>query len=215
MTKIAARVQHHPDRVELLPPLLHHLAPFTPEVVEHSSEPPDPWAGYQRCLADPPDCSHLLIVQDDALPAPGFADVLPTIAAANPDRPVCLWLSAVPAATAARARAAHGKRRYISLGPAAFVPLVAVLWPRPVVTAFAEWAQTASGLTRADDGNVARWVRQMPREQKPEFVVCVPSIVEHNDFTPTVKGGTRKESRGLSSDRVALLLADDARHFEW
>jgi len=43
----------------------------------------------------------------------------------------------------------------------------------------------------------------------------VPSIVEHDDFTPTVKGGTRKESKGLARDRVALLLADDARDYVW
>lgn len=178
-------------------------------MVEHTSDPPDPWAGYKRCLTDLPDCSHVLIVQDDALPVPGFADVLPDIAAANPHTPVCLWMSAIPAATAARARRA--KARYIPLGPSAFVPLVAVLWPRQVAARFAGWAQTASRLTRADDGNVARWARQ----SRTEFMVCVPSIVEHDDFTPTVKGGTRKESHGKARDRVALLLAADARDYPW
>jgi hypothetical protein len=48
-----------------------------------------------------------------------------------------------------------------------------------------------------------------------EFSVCVPSIVEHDDFTPTVKGGTRKESHGQARDRVAALLADDARDYQW
>jgi hypothetical protein len=210
---IHARVQAHPSRAHLLPRLLHHLYPYDPEVVEHHSDPPDPWAGYLRCLTDIPECSHLLIVQDDAIPVPGFAEALPGIAASNPDQPVCLWMSAIPASTAARARRTKG--RYVPLGPANFVPLVAVLWPRVKAQEFARWAQTASGLTRADDGNVARWVRQMPREQKPEFMVCVPSIVEHDDFTPTVKGGTRKESKGLASDRVAVLLADDARDYQW
>ena len=175
-------------------------------MVEHSSEPPNPWEGYKRCLQNLPDCTHLLILQDDAQPVPGFAEVLPSIAC---DVPVCLWMSAVPANAAARARRARG--RYISLGPAAFVPLVAVLWPRQVAAAFAKWAETAARLTRADDGNVARWMRQT----RQEFRVTVPSIVEHNDFTPTVKGGTRRESQGLASDRVALLLADDARRYEW
>jgi len=30
-----------------------------------------------------------------------------------------------------------------------------------------------------------------------------------------VKGGTRKESHGQASDRVAALLASDARDYEW
>ena len=76
---------------------------------------------------------------------------------------------------------------------------------------FAGWAETATRLTRADDGNVARWMRN----SRQQFMVCVPSIVEHDDFTPTVKGGTRKESHGKAKDRVALLLADDARDHEW
>jgi hypothetical protein len=194
-----------------LPRLLHHLSPFIPEVVEHSSQPPDPWAGYRKCLTGLPHCTHLLVIQDDAIPVPGFADVLPDIAAANPDRPVCLWMSAIPANAAMRARRVYGKQPYVPLGPAPFVPLVCVLWPVSLASQFARWAEAASRLTRADDGNAARWMRQT----KTEFAVTVPSIVEHDDFTPTVKGGTRKESHGRARDRVALLLADDARNHEW
>ncbi len=120
-------------------------------------------------------------------------------------------MSAVPSNAAARARRAYGKQRYVPLGPAPFVPLVAVLWPRHVGVLFAGWAESAARLTRADDGNAARWMKQT----RQEFMVCVPSIVEHDDFTPTVKGGTRKESKGLASDRVAALLADDASRYEW
>lgn len=209
---IHCRVQHHPARKDLLPRLLHHLDPLLGvEVVEHTSHPPDPWAGYKRCLTDLPDCSHVLVIQDDAVPVPGFAEVLPQIAERHPDTPVCLWMSAIPASAAARARRAWGKQRYIPLGPAPFVPLVAVLWPCHLAAAFARWAETAARLTRADDGNAARWMKQA----RVEFAVCVPSIVEHDDFTPTVKGGTRKESQGRARDRVALLLADDACNYEW
>ena len=205
------RVQHHPSRQDLLPQLLHHLSSLPVEVVEHTSQPPDPWVGYKRCLSNIPDCSHLAVLQDDALPVPGFAEALPLLAEANPDSPVCLWMSAIPANAAARARRAYGKKRYVPLGPAPFVPLVAVLWPRQTAVDFMEWAGTSARLTRADDGNVARWARS----QRIEFTVTVPSIVEHDDFTPTVKGGTRKESHGRARDRVALLLAEDARDYEW
>lgn len=184
-------------------------------MVEHSSTPPDPWAGYRACLTNIPDCTHLLVLQDDCLPVPGFAEAVQSIAAGQAERPVCLWMSAMPAAAAARALRANGRQRYIPLGPAPFVPLVAVLWPQQTAASFRQWSETAAGLTRADDGNVARWVRQMPREQKPEFLVTVPSIVEHDDWAPTVKGGTRKESHGKARDRVALLLADDARDYDW
>lgn len=208
---LAARVQHHPSRAHLLPRLLHHLVPLLAvEVVEHTSEPPDPWAGYQKCLSQLPHCSHLLVIQDDALPAHGFAEVLPRIAERETERPVCLWMGGAPANAAARARRAFGKQTLIPLGPAPFVPLVAVLWPRDVAAAFMDWTLTASRLTRADDGNVARWAKQTGQE----FMVAVPSIVEHDDFTPSVKGG-RPEAHGRDRTRVALLLADDARAHNW
>jgi hypothetical protein len=206
-------VQHHPARKDLLPRLLHHFLPrdTSPEVVEHASSPPNPWDGYQKCLADIPSCSHLLILQDDAIPVPGFADALEVVAQTHPERPVCLWMSAIPASCAGRILRSFPKQRYVPLGPTNIVPLVAVLWPRARAVEFAEWAETAALLTRADDGNVARWARQT----RQEFMVAVPSIVEHDDFTPTVKGGDRKESHGKARDRVALFLADDARDYEW
>lgn len=174
--------------------------------MEHSSQPPDPWAGYKLCLQDLPDCSHVLVIQDDAIPAVGFTDVLPTIAAENPDRPVCLWMSAMPAACAARARKAYGRQRYVPLGATPFVPLVAVLWPRHLPAQLLNWSQNVRSMTRADDGNIARWARA----EKIEFMVTVPSLVEHDDFTPTVKGG-RPETQGRDRGRVAMLLASDAR----
>lgn len=192
--------------------MLHHLDPLcpSPEVVEHSSEPPDPWAGYKLCLTDLPDCTHVLVIQDDALPVPGFADAVPLIAARNPQRPVCLWLSGAPANAAGRARRSMGRQEYISLGPAPYVPLVAVLWNRKAAIDFLEWSHTAARITRADDGNVAQWMRQV----KQDFGVTVPSIVEHDDWTPSVKGG-RPETQGKDSSRVAMLLADDASRYEW
>jgi hypothetical protein len=137
--------------------------------------------------------------------------VLPLIAQRETSRPVCLWMSAAPAAAAARARAAYGKQRYIPLGPAPFVPLVAVLWPRDRASQFAQWAETAARLTRADDGNVARWMKA----SKTEFMVTVPSIVEHDDFTESVKGGHHKPSHGRDRTRRAALLAEDARSYDW
>jgi hypothetical protein len=90
------------------------------------------------------------------------------------------------------------------------VPLVAVLWPRQSAVEFRAWSETAARITRADDGNVGRWMRQT----KQEFMVCVPSIVEHDDFTPTVKGG-RPQTNGKDRSRVAALLADDASRYQW
>jgi hypothetical protein len=120
-------------------------------------------------------------------------------------------MSAIPASCAGRIRRSFPNKRYVPLGPTNVFPLVAVLWPRALAVAFLEWSETAAGITRADDGNAARWARQT----RQEVMVAVPSICEHDDFTPSVKGGDRKESHGKASDRVALFLAEDARDYVW
>ena len=209
--RLVARVQHHPSRNGLLPALLAALEPLPVEVVTHSSEPPNPWEGYKLCLSDLPDCSHVLILQDDAQPVRNFVLALEQIAQRHPGTPVVLFLSGVPSATAVKARrlAKRGAVRYIPLGPSAFVPLVAVLWPREKAVQFLNWSRTARNMTRADDGNAGRW---MKATHQP-FLVTVPSLVEHDESQPSVKGG--RQYSGGDRGRRAALLADDGLTYEW
>jgi hypothetical protein len=106
------------------------------------------------------------------------------------------------------------KERYIPLMSTTFVPLVCVLWPVEVAKRFLEWTEdTTRRITRADDGNAAKFMRYGPQP----FMVSVPSLVEHNDFVPSVKGGStrpRKHKPGRSW-RHAYLLAEDAALYEW
>jgi hypothetical protein len=208
---VVARVQAHPARAHLHQALSKALSPLPTEIRVHSSDPPDPWAGYRACLSDLPHrYSHALIVQDDVLPCRNFAAGVQAVANSNPEVPVCLFLGAMPSDTAARARRAWGKRLYIHLGPTPFVPLVAVLWPREKAAEFLDWSENAGGMTRADDGNAAKWARRT----KQEILVTVPSLVQHNDGEPSVKGG-REHKPWAEAWRRAVLLADDALDYEW
>ncbi len=206
---ILARIQGHPSRGDLHAPLIKALAPLPVELRVHSSVPPDPWAGYRACLSGVPSAySHLLILQDDAQPVENFVPAVEAIAERHPEVPVCLFMGDIPATTALAAKRAKGKC-YVPLGPAGFVPLIAVLWPREKAEHFLFWSKTGK-ITRADDGNAGRWMR----ETKQQFWVTVPSIVQHNDFVPSVKGG-RDHKPGLESWRRALFLAEDAADYEW
>ena len=53
----------------------------------------------------------------------------------------------------------------------------------------------------------------MRRTRQP-FMVTVPSLVEHNDFTPSVKGG-RQHLPGKEAWRRAVLLAADGLDYIW
>jgi hypothetical protein len=207
---IHARIQAHPSRTHLHQRLLAAFQPIQTELFVHTSVPPDPWTGYRRCLDYHGAASHLLIAQDDVIPAPGFVDAIQAIASTHPDTPVCLFMGAFPASTATRIRRAKPDVRYVPLGPSSFMPLVCVLWPSHVARSFLAWSTTARGMTRADDGNAGRWVRAT----KQQVLVAVPSIVQHDDGEPSVKGG-RDHVPWAEAWRRALLLADDATVYDW
>jgi hypothetical protein len=207
---IHARIQAHPSRNGIHQRLVDALEPLPVEVMVHESDPPDPWENYRQCLDYHGDASHFLIVQDDAIPAPGFAEAAVKIAQANPDCPVCLFMGAFPAATAARVRRVKPDVRYVPLGPSSFVPLVCVLWPTHVARSFLDWSSSAHGMTRADDGNAARWMKAT----RQQILVSVPSIVQHDDGQPSVKGG-REHVPWQEAWRRALFLADDAASYDW
>lgn len=144
------------------------------------------------------------------------------VAARWPDTPVCLFLHRIPQGTASRARRALAKGgiRYIPLHPtSAFVPIVAVLWPVDRAQAFIEWAESGVVLPghpnpRADDSVLAKWMKGVPKSrgrgevQRNEFMVTVPSLVDHLDV-PSVKGMRTVEGW------KALHLAEDAADYEW
>jgi hypothetical protein len=211
---IRARVQHHPSRANLLPALLESLAPLPTEVVEHSSDPPSPWAGYRKCLEDPPKCSHLLIVQDDAVLAENFAPAVKQIAKAQPDTPVCLFLGALPRDVMKRAQQAQRANvRYVPLPQRSFLPIVAVLWPRAKAVEFLEWATEHPVLPgqrepRSDDAMGGMWKMRT----RQHIVVAVPSIVEHPDVEESTIG---KRTQWGGKPRTAALFTPDATRYDW
>lgn len=207
---IVCRVQGHPSRADLHERLLPLLDPLPTEVMLHSSDPPDPWAGYRRCLTGLPDVPHVLIVQDDAIPRPGFAEAVGRIAARWPDNPVCLFMGALPSETETRIRRSTPDVRYVVLGPGSFMPLVCVLWPTHVARSFLEWSLTARRITRADDGNAGRWRRMT----KQTVMVSVPSLVQHDDDAASVKGG-RLHKPWTERWRYAAQLADNGLDYDW
>ncbi len=207
---IHCRIQAHPSRAHLHDRLRGALSPLPTEILIHSSDPPDPWQNYRRCLDYRGDAFHLLVIQDDAIPVAGFAEAVLAVAARNPDSPVCLFMGSLPASTASLVRRAKPDVRYVPLVLSSFMPLVCVLWPTHVARSFLEWSATSGRMTRADDGNAARWLRAT----RTPVLVSVPSIVQHDDDEPSVKGG-RDHKPWAEKWRQALLLAEDASQYDW
>lgn len=213
--KVLARIQHHPSRAELLPPLLELLAPLPTEVIcDDGPPPPNPWRGYQLCLSGLPKCSHVLVLQDDAIPCVNFNAAILEIAKANPTTPVVLFLGGLPKVTGNNAlKALKRGQHYSPVWIRDFVPVVALLWPKEKAEAFMAWSKThklPGAVPRSDDAVVGRW---MIRERQ-RILVTIPSLVQHPDNVPSLIG--RRAKWGKDRGRVALqFIEGDPLEIDW
>ena len=214
---ILARIQGHPRRAHLHDPLAAALG-VKCETWEHDSQPPNPWAGYKLILEGrtvPYD--HLLVVQDDAVPAPGFPRAIEKVAARNQDRVVVLFLARLPGRVSRLAlRAAKNRQCYLDaeLRINEFLPAVGVLWPKPKVEEFLWWVhhnpkRLGHSEPRSDDGVIGRWAALT--HQRIRFTI--PSLIQHPDMEPSLIG--RQPAWGKDTGRIAQLFAEDASKYEW
>jgi hypothetical protein len=183
---LLVRIQHHPGRAELLDRLLPRLEGLRVEVVEDpdpGNRRPSPWRTYRECLSREWEGTHLLIIQDDAIPSPGFPLAAPRALDAQPESIVAFFLAQMPARTVRLAQQARRDRQHwTAIHPYDFVPVVATAYPRDEVARILRWASVNVARSQVgDDGIIGRYVRQ----HKGTALVTVPSIVEHPDDVPS------------------------------
>jgi hypothetical protein len=199
---VAYVVQHHPSRADLLPRLLPHLHEAV-VVTDPDSVAglPDPWRCYLACLrALPLGATHLVIVQDDALPCPDFHLRVESLLEEKPDRIVCLFVSQAPNVRVAMLRALKNGQAWARLNPQGFTPVVCSVLPREVVEGLTEWADALppNRHRRSDDFMLSQYAR----EKRLEVWACVPSICDHDDSVPSLIG-----ARAGQRHRQAVALA--------
>lgn len=205
--KVAVRVQHHPSRAALIPELLGALADFDDvAVVTDNGQPLDTWRAHRACLeATPDDATHLLVIQDDGVPCPQFADKILAAVEAKPNDLIALF---APGFGFIRRRMFDAQRRheqFTMLPHVAFVPLVAIVYPRAVVERLLAWASgdgwpaaSSRTLRGSDDGIVATFTRS----SRLEVWATVPCLVEHRDDIASV---ARPAHRVGAHRRAAFL----------
>lgn len=207
MTRVVARIQGHPSRSALHDVLVESLAPMPTEVSLHSSDPPNPWAGYQQALRDPPDCTHLLVLQDDTVACRNLPRAVDLIAKSKPDDPVALFHSYLPRNNLVDLlkMMKWGGGPYLRSRYAKFWPVIAVLWPVDVSQDFLRWTEDnarrlpgAPNLVASDDAVFGEW----GRSTQATLWVTVPSLVEHPDVEESLIG--RRALWGKDSGRRAL-----------
>lgn len=208
------RVQHAPGREQSLARLLTGLPAETEVITDLGGEPPNPWRGYQLCLAPSPG-THLCVLQDDTVVCPNFALAVERIIASQPGAVVCLFFPGAAKATArAYQQAVASDQRYTRLSIRDFMPVVATIWPVQLAAGFLAWAATAQlpGMprhtVRSDDAVAGMW----HRVTRSTVLVTNPSLVEHPDDVESTVG--LRAQAGKDRGRVAVRWIGDSDPLE-
>lgn len=215
MARVVARIQAHPSRTELAEALAASIG-LPVDISYHASDPPSPWDGYKQALSDLPVCTHLVLIQEDALVCENFAAAVEKIAEAKPSEPVCLFLGGLPRGTSSDAlRALKRGQHYVRLRLRDFCPVVAVLWPIEKAQEFMAWGATDPYIpgypnAKSDDAVVGKW---MMMTRQLIWATC-PSIVQHPDNVVSIIG--RRAAWGKDKSRIALqMVQGDPLNIDW
>ncbi len=214
-SRLVVRVQSHPSRREIRERLLEGLGDMSVQIVEDQSYPPNPWHGYQKCLEDLHDFSHVLVVQDDAIVCKNFPETVSRIMAARPDRVVSLFVGGLRNRTTRNFTAALGKnKRYEEVYFRDIHHVVAVLWPISAAKTFLDWTKTHAvpGMPnpRSDDAVFGAWSRLT----KNRVLCTVPNLVQHPDDVKSTVGLRAKA--GADRGRTAIHFIDgDPLELDW
>lgn len=211
--RLAVVVQHHPDRSEILPRLLERLEdPIV--VTDPGGKLSSAWRSYRLALRAPVDegTTHLLVIQDDAIPCEFFTEAALAAIAAKPRAAVAFFLGGQPRTTAHAATLAMKKREpWATWAKRDWWPTVASSYPLAIARELAHWVDARKPESRGDDAPAGDFLRSKPLL---EAVVTVPSLVEHPDDVVSLIG--RKHMAGRNPGRCAKwLVKGDPREIVW
>ncbi len=207
LTDLAVRVQHHPSRADRISALLEALADFDDvQVVEDpgADVKPDHWRSHRACLeAMPEDATHLLVLQDDVIRLEGFYLRIAQALGRHPEQVLLAFVPGFPRDRRMQMVAKGKGQQFYPFTVGAYVPTVAIVYPRAVVHGLLDWADTNRGdrhrrpMRGADDGIVAHFCRI--RRIRP--FAMVPCAVEHDETAVSIGKAMRRGSHR----RAALL----------
>lgn len=209
---ISLALQYHPSRAHLL----HRTAHLDIEVVA-DPEPdshPSPWRTYRHCLETmPADCSHRVVLQDDAEVCDDFELVLGQALRARPDDLVVLFVPTTHRVGSRAVLEACGRDRGWAELPVTgnfWLPVVGVAWPRQLALGFLAWADEVGFADiprhRSDDAIAGRFC--VGNQVRPW--ATVGSLVEHPDVDESLIENSHSIKR-----RAACFAGRSALQIDW
>jgi hypothetical protein len=161
--------------------------------------PPHAWRTHRRCLESiPVGATHLLVLQDDAIPVHSFTQKLSEGIETFPESLLLPFLPGFNLYRVELMRAKQAGRKLTPFLVRSIVPTVAIVYPVDVARGLLAWTEQWPRLRGADDGIVANYCRTF-KIQPRAFVPC---ICDHDHTVMTVGRGNQR--RGPHR-RAALL----------
>jgi hypothetical protein len=174
-------IMHHPRRRDRIPTLLAACRPLPVRVITDPEPdgPPSPLRTAKRAWAAiAPGATHHVVLQDDVLPAAGFAGHLSRVLAARPADGITLSVQQTsPRNSYAVRRAALAGRAFAVMSAVEWTPTLALALP---VAQAEELARFLAGLpdSHVDDDQL---VTAFSAKHDLQVVATVPNLVEHAD----------------------------------
>ena len=144
------------------------------------------------------DAGHHLVLQDDAVPVPGFTRSVRAAIQAAPDAAIAYWMRPWLPEAQAHTWAPPGTLIPVSTARH-WPPTVALSLPARLVPGLLEHAARCHKRDRYDDEVVGCYLEQAGIP----LLACSPSIVEHDHTIPSVLNGHRQRHRTRSQSYLA------------
>jgi GR25 family glycosyltransferase involved in LPS biosynthesis len=160
--------------------------------------PRNAWRSHRACLeATPAGATHLLVLQDDALPGEGFHDAIMEAISERPESVLLPFVQGFNYLRKQMREARTAGETFMRFHPRSFCPVVAIVYPATVASDLLAWAERTGHRRGADDGIVAFYCKA--RRIVP--AAMVPCICDHDEDIQSVGSGIRRGQHR----RAALL----------
>lgn len=183
--KVSYAIMHHPARPDLFPRLLADLEAMG--VAAESVPDPEPFGptntwrtsrvAWQRT---PADCTHRLVLQDDAIVCDEFPVGVQLALEAQPDQPVSFFVNWLGHQCGrAQQEALERCDAWARLPLNGWYPTVALAIPKAMAIDLGAWETPRTQI--ADDAVVAQWANT----RRIEVLQTCPSLVQHDESAPS------------------------------
>lgn len=200
--KLHYRIQHADGRDDALARLLPLLPSGAETITDYEArKAPNPFRGYLKCLAGAPqDVTHLVVIQDDALPCKDFDRQVAAAVGERPGDVLSLFVGGLTGRT--RKDFWEAQKKGDRWSPVYFREIhhvVCLVWPVELAQAFLDWWESSPRIPgppvqQSDDAIVGYWIKSTyaDRRIRRQVWATVPCLVEHPDDLPSVVQGNRR-----------------------